>query len=281
MVFNDAGDCGVSPPFVATSPHGSAVGKQAASTLAPMSGSHRKPVAAVTGARQGIGLGIASALAKAGFDLVLLDVIRDARAESALAQLEATGARVAFIAADLAQVDHREKVADQMMSAFGAMECLVNNAGVQVEVRGDILDVTPAGFDRVMNVNLRGTFFLTQAVAKRMVATPATGPDRPHRSIITVSSINATQPAPDRAEYCFSKTGLSMMSQLFALRLAEAGICTYETRPGIIRSDMTAPAAARYDALIAGGAIPVARWGEPADVGATVAALAVKRQEVV
>jgi NAD(P)-dependent dehydrogenase (short-subunit alcohol dehydrogenase family) len=128
-----------------------------------------------------------------------------------------------------------------------------------------------------MNINLRGTFFLTQAFARRMLAAPvpvSVPGIAAHRSIITVSSINATLPALDRAEYCFSKTGLAMMSQLFALRLAEAGICTYEIRPGIIRTDMTAPAAPRYDALIAGGLTPIARWGEPGDVGATVAALA-------
>ena len=234
----------------------------------------RRPVAAITGARQGIGLGIASALASAGFDLVLLDVARDGRAEDALARVATAGARADFIVFDLAQADLRGTVAERIFSVFGALDCLVNNAGVQVQVRGDILDVTPASFDRVMNVNLRGTFFLTQAVARRMLAAPMSGPGQPHRSIVTISSINAVQPAPDRAEYCLSKAGLSMLSQLLALRMAEAGICTYEIRPGIIRTDMTAPAAPRYDALIAGGSTPIARWGEPADVGVTVATLA-------
>jgi NAD(P)-dependent dehydrogenase (short-subunit alcohol dehydrogenase family) len=127
----------------------------------------------------------------------------------------------------------------------------------------------------VLDVNLRGTFFLTQAVARRMLAQ---GRDRArdgvHRSLVVVSSINATQPAPDRAEYCLSKAALSMMTQLFALRLAPAGICVYEVRPGIIRTAMTAPASARYDALIAQGLSPIARWGTAADVGRTVANLA-------
>ena len=234
----------------------------------------RTPVAAVTGGRQGIGLGIATALVAAGFDLVLLDVARDDETEAALVKLQAAGTRVRFIAFDLAQIDRRDVVADAIFSAFGNLDCLVNNAGVQVRIRGDLLDVTPESFDRVMSVNLRGTFFLTQAIARRMLDAPAPDAGQPHRSIITVSSINAIQPAPDRAEYCFSKTALSMMTQLFALRLAEAGICTYEIRPGIIRTGMTAPAARKYDALIAGGLTPIARWGEPEDVGTTVATLA-------
>lgn len=235
----------------------------------------RRPVAAVTGAGRGIGLGIALALADAGFDLVLLDIRRDDQVERAVEQLSACAGRVRFIAFDLAAIETSPAVAQEIVAAFGALDCLVNNAGVQVQVRGDLLDVSPASFDRVMSINLRGTFFLTQSVARQMLMNaPAPGDVQPHRSVITISSINACMPATDRAEYCLSKAALSMMSQLFALRLAEAGICTYEVRPGIIRTDMTAPAAQRYDALIAGGLTPIARWGEPADVGATVATLA-------
>jgi len=243
----------------------------------------RRPIAAVTGACRGIGWGIARALAASGYDLVLLDNADREQAQSAIAYLQAAGARAIFIGFDLAHVDGHEALADEIASAYGTPDCLVNNAGVQVTVRGDILDVAPAEFDRVMGINLRGTFFLTQAIARRMLAggvKPAEAAalaepgGQPHRCIITVSSVNAVQPAPDRAAYCFSKTGLSMMTQLFALRLAQAGICTYEIRPGIIRTDMTRPAAGKYDALIAGGVVPIARWGEAEDVGATAATLA-------
>ncbi len=158
-------------------------------------------------------------------------------------------------------------------AAFGTIDCLVNNAGISVKVRGDLLDVTPESFDRVLGVNLRGTFFLTQAVARRMLA-ETRGPDDPPRSIVTISSANVRTVGPNRAEYCISKTGLAMTNQLFAHRLAEHDIMCYEIRPGIIRTDMTAGAFDRYDGLIRDGLTPVRRWGEPADVGSTVAALA-------
>ena len=230
-------------------------------------------MAAVTGARQGIGFGIAGALAAAGFDLVLLDRAWDAAGDAAFAPLREAGAGIRFIEFDLADVGRHEAIADEMAGAFGVPHCLVNNAGVQVAIRGDMLQVTPESFDRVLDINLRGTFFLTQAVARRMLD-QGERCDGVHRSIIVVSSINAVQPAPERAEYCLSKAALSMMTQLFALRLAQAGICAYEIRPGIIRTAMTAPAAARYDALIAQGLSPIARWGTPDDVGRTVASLA-------
>jgi 3-oxoacyl-[acyl-carrier protein] reductase len=239
----------------------------------------RRPVAVVTGARQGIGFGIAGALAAAGFDLVLLDRDWDDAAVAAFAPLQESAARIRFIPFDLARIERHEAVAEEAAEAFGVPDCLVNNAGVQVAVRGDILDVEPGSYDRVMDINLRGTFFLTQSIARRMLrardAQPADAPSQtPHRCIIVVSSINATQPALDRAEYCLSKAGLAMMAQLFALRLAAAGICVYEIRPGIIRTPMTVPAAAKYDALIAGGLTPIARWGLPDDVGRTVCTLA-------
>lgn len=260
-------------------------------------GASRRPVAAVTGARQGIGYGIARALAAAGFDLVLLDRDWNDDAGADLAALQAAGASIRCISFDLAHIERHEAVTEEIIAAFGSLDCLVNNAGVQVAVRGDILDVEPAGFDRVMDVNLRGTFFLTQSIARRMlqatepdapsfapqfapqVAEPPLDPQpgkprRPHRCIIVVSSINATQPAPDRAEYCLSKAALAMMTQLFAVRLAAAGICVYEIRPGIIRTAMTAPAASKYDALIAAGLTPIARWGSVDDVGNAAATLA-------
>ena len=233
----------------------------------------RAPVAAVTGGRQGIGRGIAHALAEAGFDVVVLDLEQDAVAEETLAGIRARGRDAVFVAGDIAAIERREAMAEALFAAFGTLDCLVNNAGVQVKVRGDLLDVTPESFDRVIGVNLRGTFFLTQAVARRMVA-EAREAAAPPRSIVTISSANVFLVAPDRPEYCFSKLSLSMLTKVFALRLAPHGIRTYEIRPGIIRTDMTAPVRERYDRMIADGLTPMPRWGEPEDVGRAVAALA-------
>ncbi len=232
-----------------------------------------KPVAAVTGARQGIGKGIALALARSGFDLVLVDLVEDDVAQQTVAELLDAGARCHFVAADIAQVEQRAATATAICAAFGRLNTLVNNAGVQVKVRGDLLDVTPESFDRVMNINLRGTFFLTQEIARHMVAASDT-PTPAHRSIVTISSANAYLVGADRPEYCFSKMSLSMMTKAFALRLGRHGIATYEIRPGIIRTAMTLPVKDKYDAWIAQGLTPIARWGETDDVGATVATLA-------
>ncbi len=233
----------------------------------------RAPIAFVTGARRGIGRGTAYALADAGFDLLVNDVIDDAATQETLATLRGKGRRAAFIAGSIADLAGHTRLVAAAFDAFGTVDCLVNNAGIQVKVRGDLLDVTPESFDEVLAVNLRGTFFLTQAVAKRMLAERRSAAD-PRRSIVTISSANARLVSVNRAEYCFAKTGLAMLSQLFALRLAEADIACYEVRPGVIRTDMTAVAKDRYDQLIAEGLTPIRRWGEPEDVGRTVAALA-------
>jgi NAD(P)-dependent dehydrogenase (short-subunit alcohol dehydrogenase family) len=235
----------------------------------------RAPIALVTGARRGIGRGIAHALAAAGFDIVVNDLADDDDARETLAIVRRNGRRAAFLQASIADLPGHAQLVDRAFAAFGTLDCLVNNAGIQVKVRGDVLDVTPASFDELLAVNLRGTFFLTQAVARRMLA-ESRGAGDPPRSIVTISSANARIVGPNRAEYCFAKTGLAMMNQLFALRLADADIACYEIRPGIIRTDMTAPAAERYDRLIADGIAPIRRWGEPEDVGRTVAALAAR-----
>ena len=233
----------------------------------------RSPVAFVTGARRGIGRGIAYALADAGFDLVLNDVVDDVETGETLQAVRDKGRRVAFVPGSIADLAGHASMVGMAFDAYGTLDCLVNNAGVQVKVRGDVLDVKPESFDALLAVNLRGTFFLTQAVARRMLA-ESRGASDPLRSIVTISSANARIVGLNRAEYCFAKTGLAMMNQLFAVRLADAGVMCFEIRPGIIRTDMTAPAQERYDKLIAEGFTPVRRWGEPADVGRTVAALA-------
>lgn len=227
-------------------------------------------VAFITGAGRGIGRAIALALAEKNFHIVVNDIQASTDLDETLALLTARGARAQPAVGDISEIDRHPNLLDTAWAAFGPIDCLVNNAGVSVATRGDTLDVTPESFDRLMNINLRGPFFLTQACARRMVANP-TGH---FRSIITISSMNAEAASPDRAEYCISKTGLSMMTKVFALRLAGEGIHTYEVRPGVIRTAMTAVAQDKYDRIFADNGAPLSRWGEPEDVGRAVATLA-------
>ncbi|MCC6867337.1 MAG: 3-ketoacyl-ACP reductase [Burkholderiales bacterium] len=231
-----------------------------------------RPLALVTGASRGIGRAAALSLAARGYDLALLDLPACA-ADAAVTGAEAAkrGARADFVAGDIAEIGAHADLVAHACQWHGTLDVLVNNAGISVARRGDILDVAPESLDRVLGVNLRGTFFLTQAVARAMLRAPV--PARP-RAIVTVTSANALIASPDRAEYCLAKTALSMMVKLYALRLAGAGIACYEVRPGIIRTEMTRVATQKYDRLIADGLTPIARWGEPEDVGRVIACLA-------
>jgi NAD(P)-dependent dehydrogenase (short-subunit alcohol dehydrogenase family) len=226
--------------------------------------------ALVTGGRQGIGRGIALAFAAEGWDVVINDIIEDGAVGETLDAVRALGVQAAFVRGDVADLAGQAGLVEAAFGCFGGVDALVNNAGVSVQIRGDLLDVTPESFDRQTRINLRGPFFLTQTVARRWLGEAA----RRARSIITISSMNAAIVAPDRGEYCLSKAGVSMMTQLFAVRLAEAGIGVFEIRPGIIRTPMTAVAAGRYDKLIAEGVSLTRRWGEPADIGGVAASLA-------
>lgn len=225
----------------------------------------------VTGGRRGIGRGIAYALAEAGFDVAIGDLATDADADETLGGIRERGVRAAFVRCDVADVAAHDAVLDSAENAVGPLSCLVNNAGISVGKRGDLLDATPESFDQLIRVNLRGPFFLTQKVAARFVQRPGEGP---YRSIINISSANAFAASTNRGEYCLSKSAIGMATQLFATRLGEAGIGVFEIRPGVIRTSMTAVAAADYDQRIAAGLTPLPRWGEPEDVGRAVAALA-------
>lgn len=238
-----------------------------------ISGSVRAPVALVTGGRRGIGRGCAYALAEAGYDVVIDDLEKCADADETLAGIEARGHRAAFVTADISNLNQHQRLLDETLAAFGGLDCLVNNAGVSVLNRGDMLEMSVESYDRCLNTNLRGSFFLTQRVAKWMIAHPA-GETDPPRAIVSISSVNAEIMAIERAEYCLSKSGLAMMTKLFGIRLAEEGIGVYEVRPGIIHTPMTAGVSEKYDRLIEGGISPVRRWGEPEDVGKAVATLA-------
>jgi 3-oxoacyl-[acyl-carrier protein] reductase len=229
-----------------------------------------RPVALVTGARRGIGRAIAAALAAEGFDLAITDVVEEAG--ETLAALRAHGAEAAaFFRSDLADLAGHPALLAQVVDRFGRVDCLVNNAGMGAVARGDPLDLTPENFDRVIAVNLRGTVFLTQHVARWMLAHPA--PERP-RSIVHVTSVSAALASPERLDYCISKAGLAMWSKGLALRLAPEGVAVFDVRPGIVRTDMTAGVAEAYDRRIADGLVPARRWGEGRDIATVVAALA-------
>ena len=229
-----------------------------------------RKVALVTGARRGIGRATALELARQGYDLVLNDVVEDDAAQQTLADVQATGAQVRFLRGDISDLDTHAALTDLAYNTFGRLDSLVNNAGIQVRNRGDLLDVTPERFDEMMAINLRGTFFMTQHVAHRMLAD---GQPTAGRSIVLITSSNARLVSIEKSEYCVSKTGLSMTAKLFAVRLAEAGIGVFEIRPGLIRTDMTAAVRDRYGKMIDDGLSPVRRWGEPEEIGRTVATL--------
>ncbi len=230
-----------------------------------------KPLALVTGGNRGIGRGIVLALAQRGFDVAFVDLAETDDSAVTRQEAERLGARAAFVAADIADLGQHSRIVDAAYAHGGRLDLLVNNAGISVARRGDVLDVTPESFDRVMAVNLRGTFFLSQAAARRVLA-DASGTQP--RAIVTISSANAVMASVDRAEYCLSKAALSMLVRILALRLADAGIASWEIRPGIIRTEMTRVATEKYDRLIGEGLSPMRRWGEPDDIGRAVAALA-------
>ncbi len=228
--------------------------------------------ALVTGAQRGIGRAIALALAGSDFDVVVLDVALTAELRGAAAEIEALGRQSKAIAADIADIDGHEPLLDAAEAALGPLDCLVNNAGVSVLKRGDLLEVTPESYDRCLQINTRGTFFLMQAFARRLLA--RTSAVTPPRSMITITSSNAVAASVTRGEYCVSKAALSMASTLFALRLADHGIGVYEVQPGLIATEMTAPSKARYDAQIDAGLTAIRRWGQPEEVARVVATLA-------
>jgi NAD(P)-dependent dehydrogenase (short-subunit alcohol dehydrogenase family) len=228
-----------------------------------------RPLAIVTGGARGIGRACAEALAEAGFNIMIADLAADPANDLASA-VETHGATFAYHPCDIADLDAHRPLVDAALQKFGRIDCLVNNAGVGAVARGDLLELKPENFDRVLSINLRGTVFLSQAVAKAMLATPTDHP----KSIVTVTSISAEAASPERPDYCVSKAGLSMWVKNLALRLAPEKVGVFEVRPGIIRTEMTAGVSAKYDALIDGGLVPARRWGEAADIGAAVAALA-------
>jgi 3-oxoacyl-[acyl-carrier protein] reductase len=237
-------------------------------------------VALVTGGSRGIGRGICVALARAGYSIAINYVhdqpaavecqklCREAAPQAALRGFE-------IVQADISTAEGRRHLVTDVFERFRWIDLLVNNAGIAPPVRRDLLETTEQSFDQVMDTNAKGPFFLTQAVANVWLSRLGTlDHGRPKPRIVTISSVSAYAPGLDRAEYCMSKAALSMMTQLFAARLAEHGINVYEVRPGVIRTDMTREVQEKYDHLIDAGLAPIKRWGTPEDVGLAVVAIA-------
>jgi NAD(P)-dependent dehydrogenase (short-subunit alcohol dehydrogenase family) len=228
--------------------------------------------AVVTGASRGIGYETALRLASEGFDIAAVS-LPDAERLALLQQaVQAKNRKFSAYVLDLGQLDAHAAVVEHIFKDFGSVECLVNNAGVSVLHRGDLLDVGLESFDRCFDVNTRGTFFFTQAVAKRMIT--ATPVDGGYRSIVFITSSNAVAATPERGEYCMSKAALSMACKLFAIRLSKLGIAVFEVQPGLILTEMTAPSKGKYDQLIAQGMTVEQRWGLPEDVARVVQSMA-------
>jgi NAD(P)-dependent dehydrogenase (short-subunit alcohol dehydrogenase family) len=252
-------------------------------------------VALITGASRGIGRGIALELAKLGHNLVINYAGNQTAAEQtardcvAIAKAAGKTIRAEICQADISIQADRAKLVDFAKAEFRKLDILVNNAGVAPSVRADILEADEESFDRMMAINVKGAYFLTQRVAKWMIylvgcARTEVSQDkrigtRPpfgdyHPKIITVSSVSAYTASTNRGDYCMSKAALSMLTPLFASRLADFGINVYEIRPGIIATDMTESVKGKYDQMIADGMWPIKRWGTPEDVGQAVAAIA-------
>jgi 3-oxoacyl-[acyl-carrier protein] reductase len=232
----------------------------------------RERVALVTGGTRGIGFGCAESLAREGWKLAVCGVRAESDAQDALQALRASAGEVLYVQADIGDDEAPDRLVGAVRSRFGRLDLLVNNAGVAPKERKDILEATPESWDRVMRINLRGPYFLTQQAARFMLEPAGDGPEG--KCIIFISSMSATVASINRGEYCVSKAGLSMASLLWATRLAEKGISVFEVRPGIIRTDMTAGVREKYDRLFAEGLTLQKRWGTPQDVGRAVAMLA-------
>ncbi len=235
-----------------------------------------RPVSLVTGAGRGIGRGIAIELAKLGHAVAINYAGNAGAADECLQLVRAAGGDGLTVRADIASTEDRARLVQTVLDAYGRIDLLVNNAGVAPDVRADILEAGEASFDRLININLKGPYFLTQLVARQMIeqvkggAVSSFGLPR----IVTITSVSAYTASVNRGDYCVAKAGLAMLTALYAARLAEYGINVYEVRPGVIATEMTAGVKEKYDGLIAQGAWPLRRWGQPEDVGRAVAAIA-------
>ena len=232
-----------------------------------------RSVALITGGSRGIGFGIARELAANGFNVAINGRREPAEVAGAISELEKAGVEAIYLQGDVAELSGHSKMLNEVRARFGRLDVLINNAGIAPNVRADLLDASSESFDRLMSINLRGPYFLTQAAARWMIEQrKQSGSFR--GCVVNVSSVSATLASTNRGDYCISKAGIAMATQLWAARLSEFGIDVYEVRPGLIATDMTAGAKEKYEKLIAEGLTLERRWGTPADVGKAVAALA-------
>ena len=223
--------------------------------------------AIITGGAGGIGFGIAQRLAADGFNIAIFDIKEESDVSEKLAGLEAAGSDTMYFRGDIAKVEACRAFVEKVIEKYRKIDVLVNNSGVAPKVRADMLDTTEESMDYVFGVNIKGAFFMTQAVARRMIK-------ENDGIIVNISSVSAYTSSVNRPEYCMSKSAVSMMTTLFADRLAAHGIRVYEIRPGVIWTDMTTPVVEKYNRLIADGIFPIGRWGYPEDVAKAVSAFA-------
>jgi len=235
-----------------------------------------RPVSMVTGAGRGIGRGIAVELAKLGHAVVVNYAGNAGAAEECLRLVREAGGDGVTARADVSVSADRERLVQETLDAYGRIDLLVNNAGVAPSVRADLLEASEESFDRLININLKGPYFLTQLVARRMIEQAQRGDVNAFGlpRIVTITSVSAYAASINRGDYCVAKAGLAMMTALYAARLAEYGVNVYEVRPGVIATDMTEGVKEKYDRMIEQGAWPIRRWGQPEDVGRAVAAIA-------
>ena len=227
--------------------------------------------AIVTGASRGIGFAIARQLCSEGFNLVMVATGTKEKNAGAIDELEKLGIKVQYVQANIADHDDRLRIVEEAVKAFGRIDVLVNNAGVAPKERADLLTMTEESFDRVIGTNTKGNMFLTQAVANQMIKQEPVNGRR--GVIVNISSCSAVVSSTNRGEYCISKAGVSMLTTLYADRLAPEGILVHEIRPGVIDTDMTGTVHEKYDKLIAAGEFPIARWGKPQDIANAVSLL--------
>jgi 3-oxoacyl-[acyl-carrier protein] reductase len=228
--------------------------------------------ALITGGTRGIGLGIARALARDGWNLLLSGQRSVDEVSSVVRELEDLGIRVEYVSGNISEPAARAAIVDRARACYGTVNALVNNAGRAPLVRADVLDATENSFEEVLRTNLQGPYFLTQAIAREMLTRSKS--DAAFRgAIVFITSVSAEMISINRGEYCLSKAALAMAASLFAVRLAPHGIPVYDVRPGIIATDMTSAVKETYDRRIAEGLVPEARWGQPDDVGRAVCAL--------
>jgi 3-oxoacyl-[acyl-carrier protein] reductase len=229
-------------------------------------------VALITGGARGIGLGIAKSLAAEGFSLALNGIRAEDQVQDVLASFRDDGVTVVYCQGDVGSAPDRESIMQRVRDEFGRLDVLVNNAGITSPGRKDLLEADEESFDRVVAVNLKGPYFLTQLAANFMIELRNAGAQA-EPCVVNMSSISAEFVSTNRGDYCLTKAATGMATKLWATRLADFDIRVYEIQPGVIRSDMTSGVTEKYDRLIEEGLTLEKRWGEPADIGRAVTAL--------